>query len=112
MMSLWDALRMNMMISYQELVRTFLRNNGNGCANLYLEVLLQGTSTPSLHQYRIAPDTRHPDINLIKAHLDEGFQQAKSEGLKVEISDYKERLYLYIRTPGNNLMQYSGCREK
>ncbi|MGP4881272.1 hypothetical protein ACTXQV_57345, partial [Klebsiella pneumoniae] len=23
MMSLWDALRMNMMISYQELVRTF-----------------------------------------------------------------------------------------
>ncbi|HHC0427008.1 TPA: hypothetical protein ACOSB6_004955, partial [Salmonella enterica] len=27
MMSLWDALRMNMMISYQELVRTFLREN-------------------------------------------------------------------------------------
>ncbi len=27
MMSLWDALRMNMMISYQELVRTF-PNNG------------------------------------------------------------------------------------
>jgi hypothetical protein len=25
-MSLWDALRMNMMISYQELVRTFLNN--------------------------------------------------------------------------------------
>ncbi|WP_286343112.1 hypothetical protein [Escherichia coli] len=27
MMSLWDALRMNMMISYQELVRTFPNNN-------------------------------------------------------------------------------------
>ncbi len=27
MMSLWDALRMNMMISYQELVRTFLSND-------------------------------------------------------------------------------------
>ncbi|SVU51754.1 Uncharacterised protein [Klebsiella pneumoniae] len=27
MMSLWDALRMNMMISYQELVRTFLSFN-------------------------------------------------------------------------------------
>ncbi len=26
MMSLWDALRMNMMISYQELVRTFHSN--------------------------------------------------------------------------------------
>ncbi len=29
MMSLWDALRMNMMISYQELVRTFLRDSGD-----------------------------------------------------------------------------------
>ena len=28
MMSLWDALRMNMMISYQELVRTFLNSYG------------------------------------------------------------------------------------
>ncbi|CAM3189184.1 Uncharacterised protein [Klebsiella pneumoniae] len=27
MMSLWDALRMNMMISYQELVRTFLSDS-------------------------------------------------------------------------------------
>ena len=29
MMSLWDALRMNMMISYQELVRTFLNSRMN-----------------------------------------------------------------------------------
>ncbi|THI48759.1 LysR family transcriptional regulator, partial [Klebsiella pneumoniae subsp. pneumoniae] len=29
MMSLWDALRMNMMISYQELVRTFPNCAGN-----------------------------------------------------------------------------------
>ncbi|MGF8134854.1 hypothetical protein AAGO58_27630, partial [Klebsiella pneumoniae] len=29
MMSLWDALRMNMMISYQELVRTFLSTNAS-----------------------------------------------------------------------------------
>ncbi len=27
MMSLWDALRMNMMISYQELVRSFLNKS-------------------------------------------------------------------------------------
>ncbi|SXJ53477.1 Uncharacterised protein [Klebsiella pneumoniae] len=27
MMSLWDALRMNMMISYQELVRTFPKHH-------------------------------------------------------------------------------------
>ncbi|SQN94767.1 ydjO [Escherichia coli] len=29
MMSLWDALRMNMMISYQELVRTFPYQKSN-----------------------------------------------------------------------------------
>ncbi len=34
MMSLWDALRMNMMISYQELVRTFLSYVGF-CHGLY-----------------------------------------------------------------------------
>ncbi|EFU96705.1 hypothetical protein AC45_2418 [Escherichia coli 2-210-07_S3_C3] len=31
MMSLWDALRMNMMISYQELVRTFLKARREYC---------------------------------------------------------------------------------
>ncbi|SQQ59666.1 ydjO [Escherichia coli] len=35
MMSLWDALRMNMMISYQELVRTFL----NSTCLLTLEII-------------------------------------------------------------------------
>jgi hypothetical protein len=34
-MSLWDALRMNMMISYQELVRTFLSD----CVKLACEAL-------------------------------------------------------------------------
>ena len=37
MMSLWDALRMNMMISYQELVRTFPKGGaelGEGISNL------------------------------------------------------------------------------
>ncbi len=33
MMSLWDALRMNMMISYQELVRTFPKGH-----NLRLDI--------------------------------------------------------------------------
>ncbi|MCC9331640.1 restriction endonuclease subunit S, partial [Enterobacter hormaechei subsp. steigerwaltii] len=33
MMSLWDALRMNMMISYQELVRTFPRSHAKSAVN-------------------------------------------------------------------------------
>ncbi len=40
MMSLWDALRMNMMISYQELVRTFLNelNAGEKAALVHEQV--------------------------------------------------------------------------
>ncbi len=35
MMSLWDALRMNMMISYQELVRTFPKSNVISLVKIY-----------------------------------------------------------------------------
>ena len=39
MMSLWDALRMNMMISYQELVRTFLNHQSLALLeNAYLTI--------------------------------------------------------------------------
>ncbi len=36
MMSLWDALRMNMMISYQELVRTFLNSSYEIVAGVFI----------------------------------------------------------------------------
>ncbi|SVN60577.1 Uncharacterised protein [Klebsiella pneumoniae] len=39
MMSLWDALRMNMMISYQELVRTFLRCNSSLFIMIYWKLV-------------------------------------------------------------------------
>ncbi|CTZ68734.1 ydjO [Escherichia coli] len=40
MMSLWDALRMNMMISYQELVRTFLSYNSDRLCPMTWSVLI------------------------------------------------------------------------
>ncbi|PZQ98793.1 MAG: hypothetical protein DI539_29025, partial [Flavobacterium psychrophilum] len=43
MMSLWDALRMNMMISYQELVRTFLK------AILYFKLSTRVASYPDVN---------------------------------------------------------------
>ena len=41
MMSLWDALRMNMMISYQELVRTFLKSSMS-LVGLFFSIWLMG----------------------------------------------------------------------
>ncbi|MCW9704920.1 hypothetical protein L4J73_25205 [Klebsiella pneumoniae] len=40
MMSLWDALRMNMMISYQELVRTFPNVHALRCITSFLLLLV------------------------------------------------------------------------
>ncbi len=47
MMSLWDALRMNMMISYQELVRTFpyIRASENG----YKFICMTKQNIPSIN---------------------------------------------------------------
>ncbi|MEI0334879.1 hypothetical protein, partial [Klebsiella sp. 78179] len=45
MMSLWDALRMNMMISYQELVRTFPKMAGSRWNSSYLFVYKPGQPT-------------------------------------------------------------------
>ncbi len=47
MMSLWDALRMNMMISYQELVRTFL-NSMRVSLLIYRHVIVMSVSVASL----------------------------------------------------------------
>ncbi|CAM7183708.1 YdjO [Klebsiella michiganensis] len=44
MMSLWDALRMNMMISYQELVRTFHSMMDNEDAPSFQKYILKAQS--------------------------------------------------------------------
>ncbi|WP_264755726.1 S66 peptidase family protein [Klebsiella variicola] len=52
-MSLWDALRMNMMISYQELVRTFHNLNG---------VLIGRSAAPD-----VSDPTKHNYLDALKA---------------------------------------------
>ncbi|SQO90742.1 fimbrial protein [Escherichia coli] len=47
MMSLWDALRMNMMISYQELVRTFLNVRGTDGSSTAIYSVAPGNAVPS-----------------------------------------------------------------
>ncbi|WP_218058291.1 hypothetical protein, partial [Klebsiella pneumoniae] len=39
MMSLWDALRMNMMISYQELVRTFPKEHQEYYMDIFMNMM-------------------------------------------------------------------------
>ncbi len=57
MMSLWDALRMNMMISYQELVRTFPRQFTSELARKY-ELILVMDKTHIEEIGKLAPEAR------------------------------------------------------
>ncbi|EWD05672.1 hypothetical protein P847_05529 [Klebsiella pneumoniae UCI 44] len=54
MMSLWDALRMNMMISYQELVRTFL-----SCCTFKKSVTVSITSYAVYYVISLAVSVNH-----------------------------------------------------
>ncbi|WP_010459636.1 hypothetical protein [Acidovorax radicis] len=51
------------------------------------------------HKYRIFADARHPDINEIARHLDAGLGEAQRLGAKIDISEYFERMYVFIVTP-------------
>ncbi|MCM7289040.1 hypothetical protein M8Q16_22360, partial [Enterobacter hormaechei] len=62
MMSLWDALRMNMMISYQELVRTFPKKPSRKRRLLFFKNLQIQYLGNNLHHCRNGKeDTLFPD---------------------------------------------------
>ena len=65
MMSLWDALRMNMMISYQELVRTF------------------PNKTPAISKLELVLDI-YPSLSLILRYIYCLVFQGASSGLSPE----------------------------
>jgi hypothetical protein len=51
------------------------------------------------HRYRIWSDERHPDISEIARHLNAGLTEAKTTFSKVGISEYLERMYVFIELP-------------
>jgi transposase len=64
MMSLWDALRMNMMISYQELVRTFPNTNANfEMTGILLGQEVRKRKTPQ-EKIAIIQQTMEPGMNV------------------------------------------------
>ncbi len=76
-MSLWDALRMNMMISYQELVRTFPNAVGEK-ADLYVTIKELANQFPAhchvaiirsyVHKAKIAEDITDALMKIAATH--------------------------------------------
>ena len=51
------------------------------------------------HNYRIWKDERHPDIFAVAQHLNAGLEEAKRLHANIEISEYFERMYVFIELP-------------
>ena len=71
---------------------------------------LQITTNDGDFSYEICSDTRAPDLNQIKSHIEESLLKAKSDFLNVEISEYPERNYLFFNVQKIGQQQYTGLR--
>lgn len=79
-----------------------IKDNGKGYANLYLSLWLQNENgNPAYREYRIAPDTRWPDVEQLTNLIVAGLTFAQSTGAWIELSDYEERMYLFLVLPTN-----------
>ncbi|MBQ4801075.1 hypothetical protein J8L73_18445 [Pseudoalteromonas sp. MMG006] len=80
-----------------------VKDNGNGVNNIYLTI---NTSKKKL-SYRIWKDERYPDLLTIGKYLEDGLKLAKSTSAKIEVSDYRERLYVFFKLPEQDQHQFS-----
>ncbi|WP_163000752.1 hypothetical protein [Pseudomonas viridiflava] len=79
-----------------------IKDNGKGYDNLYLSLTLQNSAgNPASREYRIAPDTRWPDLAALTNTIVAGLALAQQTGAWIELSDFEERVYLFLVLPSN-----------
>jgi hypothetical protein len=76
----------------------------------YYKIDLQIVWESARYRYDIHQDQRHPDLAVIKEYLEQSFARASQELLKVEITEYKERDYIFIEFQNIAQHQYTGRR--
>ncbi len=77
-----------------------IKDNGNGYGNLFILCkLINASGNSATREYRICNDTVHPDLDYLTSIITNGFNKAKDEGLKIELSEFKERTYLSLTLP-------------
>ncbi|TWI72981.1 hypothetical protein LZ24_01392 [Desulfobotulus alkaliphilus] len=63
-----------------------------------------------VYKYDIRKDERAPDINETRDQIEASLEKARNDFLKVEISEYTERFYLFFKVQGVCNAQYTGYR--
>lgn len=58
-------------------------------------------------KYRIWADEREPNLSSILAELNAGFSNARNGNSDIEVTEYTERDYLFVKYPNGISKQYS-----
>ncbi|MEX9224265.1 hypothetical protein AB7W58_06055 [Providencia rettgeri] len=75
------------------------KTSENGFDYIELELdLLNSSRNPKKVAYTLHEDTRHTLV-AIEDTLNDGLSIAKSEHITIEISEYLERMYIFVKLP-------------
>lgn len=73
-------------------------------------LLLEIHADGDVYKYGIRKDDRAPDLTSAMNYIEASLEKAKEDFLKVEISEYAERSYLFFKVQGIGQTQYTGNR--
>ncbi|MFM2482182.1 hypothetical protein [Celerinatantimonas sp. YJH-8] len=71
---------------------------------------LEITTNDDVYRYDIRKDVRAPDIHKTRDYIEDCLIKAQKGFLKVEMSEYKERMYLFFNVQSIGQVQYTGYR--
>ena len=58
-------------------------------------------------KYRVCSDEREPDLSLIQRDLYSGLSKVRDDNADIEIEEYMQRDYLFVRYPDGTSKQYT-----
>ena len=73
-------------------------------------IILKITTNDGEFSYEICKDTRAPNLEQAKSHIEASLKKAKTDLLNIEISEYTERDYLFFEVQKIGQEQYTGRR--
>lgn len=71
---------------------------------------LQISTDDGAYSYDIRKDERAPDVHATRDYIESSLNKAKEDFLKVEISEYTDRSYLFFNVQKIGQVQYTGYR--
>lgn len=80
-------------------------------ADVQIDIVdLEIHTNDGVYKYDIRKDERAPNINQIRDYIEDALKKAQQDFLTVEISEYKERDYLFFEVKSIGRVQYTGYR--